>query len=229
MDENNNRDFNDSPYVGEAVNGIPGTVSDRKFNAIIGGCLLWGFIFNYLIVTTVNPVPLMEHSVLLIIGYFIACIIGSIFYTKSDNALISFIGYNLLVLPVGLILNVALCAYSPAIVSKAILTTGIVTLLMMTLGVTFPKVFAKIGRALGIVLIISIIGELISMCFGAYFGIFDWIVALIFCGYIGFDWARANNGIKTADAAVDAAAGIYMDIINLFIRLLSILARSSRD
>jgi len=65
------------------------------------------------------------------------------------------------------------------------------------------------------------------MFLGANLGIIDYIVVLIFCGYIGYDWARANACAKTVDNAVDMAAELYVDIINLFIRILSILARSN--
>ena len=27
----------------------------------------------------------------------------------------------------------------------------------------------------------------------------DWVVALIFCGYIGYDWVEAQNKYKTLD------------------------------
>ncbi|MBT7579493.1 MAG: hypothetical protein HN633_12065, partial [Candidatus Marinimicrobia bacterium] len=47
----------------------------------------------------------------------------------------------------------------------------------------------------------------------------------IFCGYIGYDWGRANQIPKTLDNAVDSAAALYMDIINLFLRVLRILGR----
>ena len=53
----------------------------------------------------------------------------------------------------------------------------------------------------------------------------DWIVALLFCGYIGYDWARANAIPNTLDNAIDSAAALYLDIINLFIRLLHIMSR----
>lgn len=54
----------------------------------------------------------------------------------------------------------------------------------------------------------------------------DWIVAVIFCGYIGYDWEKANRMPKPVDNAVDGAAAIYMDIINLFMRILRIFGRS---
>ena len=48
---------------------------------------------------------------------------------------------------------------------------------------------------------------------------------MIFCGYIGVDWGRANRIPKTVDNAVDSAAALYMDIINLFLRLLRLTGR----
>ena len=48
---------------------------------------------------------------------------------------------------------------------------------------------------------------------------------MFFLGYIGFDWSRANSIPKTLDNAVDSAASLYMDIINLFLRILRIMGR----
>ena len=50
-------------------------------------------------------------------------------------------------------------------------------------------------------------------------------MVVIFSGYIGYDWARANMIPKTLDNAIDSAASLYIDIINLFIRILQILSR----
>ena len=56
-------------------------------------------------------------------------------------------------------------------------------------------------------------------------GATDWVVAAIFCGYIGYDWGRANAIPKTLDNAIDSAASLYIDIIILFMRILRIMAR----
>ena len=53
----------------------------------------------------------------------------------------------------------------------------------------------------------------------------DFLVALIFCGYIGFDWSRAQRYPKTINNAIDASVDIYVDIVNLFVRVLSILGK----
>ena len=51
----------------------------------------------------------------------------------------------------------------------------------------------------------------------------------IFSLYIGYDYQRAQFYPPTVDNAVDCALDIYLDIINLFLDILRILARSSRD
>ena len=53
----------------------------------------------------------------------------------------------------------------------------------------------------------------------------DWIVAGLFSLYIGYDIYRSQQYPKTVDNAIDSALDIYMDLANLFIRLLSILAK----
>ena len=72
-------------------------------------------------------------------------------------------------------------------------------------------------------LLITIIVEVIAgLIFRNWLGFFDYVVVLIFCGFTAYDWARAQVYPKTLDNAIDSAADLYMDIINLFVRILSI-------
>jgi FtsH-binding integral membrane protein len=57
---------------------------------------------------------------------------------------------------------------------------------------------------------------------GAY-TLVTWIGAAIFALYIGYDYWRAQQFPKTLDNAIDCSLDIYLDIINLFIRILRIL------
>ncbi|EPZ8570104.1 Bax inhibitor-1 family protein, partial [Pseudomonas aeruginosa] len=41
----------------------------------------------------------------------------------------------------------------------------------------------------------------------------------------GVDWGRANQIERTVDNAVDSAASLYLDIINLFVRVLEIISK----
>lgn len=202
-------------------------ISGNMYNLIIGLTLCWGFGLNWLIVKNVPTEAIAQiNPFVFIIGYMISCFVGIMIYSKSDNPFISFIGYNFIVIPFGFVINIVVSAYNPAVVLNAVRVTGLVTLGMMILGSMYPAFFKKISGALTISLIVVIIVELIEVFFlKSHTGVLDWIVAVIFCGYIGYDWGRANSIPKTVDNAVDSAATLYIDIINLFLRILRIMGR----
>ena len=101
---------------------------------------------------------------------------------------------------------------------------------MMIVSTLFPFVFQNMAPALGTSLLIVLIVELIStFFFRVSSSLLDWAVVAIMCLYIGYDWVRANSVQRTTTNAIAAASALYLDIINLFLRLLRILARSRRD
>ena len=205
-------------------------IDSVQYNLIIGVVLLWGFAGNWLMV---NFIPVQSiQSIdfrLFLLGYFASCFFGVYLFKNSTYPWVSFIGYNFVVVPFGLVINVVVSRYNTSLVLDAMRITGFVTLIMMALGATFPQFFEKIIGALTIALLAVIVVELIEVfILGIHHDIIDWIVALIFCGYIGYDWGRANRIPKTIDNAIDSAAALYMDIINLFLRILRILGRQRR-
>jgi FtsH-binding integral membrane protein len=204
-------------------------LSASMYNLVIGLTLLWGFAVNAYLVNTVPAESLIGINPWLFFGgYFACCIAGVLMFSMSSNPLVSFIGYNLVVVPFGLVLTMLLSQYEPDLVQDAINATAIVTLLMMALSTAFPRFFAGLGSILFISLLCAIIAEVVLIfVFKTHLSIMDWIVALIFCGYIGFDWYRANNIPRTLDNAIDSAAALYMDIINLFIRILQIISNKN--
>ncbi len=204
------------------------TMSRNAYNLLMGVVLLWGFAINWLLVTNVPVESLLSINKWVFLGgYFASCLIGIFMMAKSSNPMISFIGYNFIVVPFGLVLNMVLYNIAPDIIQSAIQTTALVTFSMMVLGTLFPKFFESISGALFWSLLIVIVVEVVqSMFFNTHSGILDWIVAFIFCGYIGVDWGRANRIPKTADNAIDSAAALYMDIIILFMRIVQIFARN---
>jgi FtsH-binding integral membrane protein len=202
-------------------------ISARLYNIIIGLTLLWGFGLNYLIIDNLDPQWVMGINYwVLIIGYMVCSFAGIMLYTSSDVPIVSFIGYNLVVVPIGVLITPLIAGTDGQIVHQAITITGTITLTMMMLGAAYPDFFLKMGRVLFLSLILVIFFELGSLFLGYRTpGIVDWIVAVIFCGYIGYDWARANQIPYTVDNAIDSAASLYLDIINLFLRILRILSR----
>lgn len=205
-------------------------VSPATYNLVIGLVLCWGFLVNWMIVRSVDPAAILRVNPWLFFGgYFASCLAGAYLFNSSHEPAISFLGYNLVVVPFGLVVNVVVSRYDPSLVLEAIRITAVVTMVMMGLGSIFPSFFQRIRGALTAALLSVIIVELVQIFFmGGSRSWTDWIVVAIFCGYIGYDWGRANAIPKTIDNAVDSAAAIYMDVINLFLRILRILSRSRR-
>ncbi len=202
-------------------------ISENVYNLIIGLTLCWGFAVNWWMVGNIPLSTLAGiNRWVLILGYFASCFFGMYLFTKSSNPAVSFAGYNFVVVPFGFIVNMMVAQYNPEIVGDAIRVTGLVTGIMMVLGTLFPAFFQRIAGALTIALIVVIIVQVVEVfIFKMSHGILDWVVAAIFCGYIGYDWGRANAIPKTVDNAIDSAASLYMDVINLFLRILSIMGR----
>lgn len=206
-------------------------ISDSKFNLILGIVLCWGFFVNWLLVVNVDPVSLRSINIwVLLIGlisYFASCFFGVYLFNKSHKPHISFIGYNFVVLPLGLIINMVVSLYDTQIVIEVIQITGGVTTVLMVLGSIFPKFFTKISGALVIALYAFLIIELFQLfALGFHNNWITWSVAAIFCAYIGYDWGRANQIPKTIDNAIDSAAAFYMDIINSFLIILRFIFRA---
>ncbi|ANB96764.1 Bax inhibitor-1 family protein [Vibrio parahaemolyticus] len=213
--------------VFERTNNGEQEVSSRLYNFTIGAVLCWGFWINWLMVGNI-PVESIAaiNPWVFFIGYFASCFFGVYLFSKSSNPLVSFVGYNFVVVPFGLIINVVVSRYDPSLVLSAIKVTGLVTGMMMLLGTIFPAFFQRIAGVLTIALVVVLVGELFQIfVLGIHQEWIDWAVVILFCGYIGYDWGRANQIPKTIDNAVDSAAALYMDIINLFLRILRIMGR----
>ena len=199
-------------------------LSTKHYNLMIGGILFYGFIINAIIVklfaSSLAELPFAP----VIIGYFISCIVGIIMSKVSDNPIVSFIGYNLVVVPVGVVLAIAIHVdgFEPAQIIHAAALTAFFTGVMIVASVIWEDFFLSLGKILFIGLLAVVIFEVMCLICGIYLPtIWDILVAVLFCFYIGYDWAKAQKEDHTADNAVDACVGLYLDIINLFIRILS--------
>ena len=208
-------------------------MSRNRYNLIMGACLLWGFLVNAVIcVLFGKQIEVLVNdsngvaAIVIILGYLVLALAGMFVCHKSNNPVISFVGYNMVVLPLGIMLSSILTRYPVMTISYAFGVTTIVTAVMIVASTVKPEFFAKLGHGLFVSLIAAIIAEVVcTFLFPGVLGVFDWVVAIIFCGYIGFDWVRSQNLPPTLDNAVDCACALYVDIINLFIRILEIMGK----
>lgn len=197
-------------------------ISVSLYNFIIGAVLLWGFALTAIVQSYFHD---FSYGWRMILGYLGCILVGSLI-ARSENPVLSLLGYHFVVVPTGVFLGPFVNALSPQVLQSALMLTGGVTCAMMGLGTVFPRAFAKIGGALFIALIgLVVVGLLEMFLFKRSFTIVDWIAAGIFSLYIAYDYARAQLIPKTFDNAIDVCIALYLDIINLFIRLASILSR----
>ena len=144
---------------------------------------------------------------------------------KSNNPVISFLEFSALSTGFGFLLTYFVSFYTKLEIYKAFAITGLVVALMTIISTIFPRFFLKLGKILFISLLLVIVVEIIMLILGISSTVIDLIVCTIFCGYIGYDWQRAQNYPPTIDNAIDSAADIYVDIVNLFVRILSIIGK----
>ena len=211
-------------------------LTESRYNLTIGLTLAWGVLINFVLVRALQPriLEMMLYGtgggmIAFLIAYFVLVMVGSSM-VRSYSAVKCFIGYNLIALPVGVLVAMATAMYDPGIVTRAALSTAIVTLVMMIVATAMPSIFQRMAGGLSVALLATIVVEALgSIFFRSVYTITDWVVVGIMCMYIGYDWVRANSVQRTTTNAIAAASALYLDIINIFVRLLSILARSRSD
>ena len=207
-------------------------VSDRTYNGVLVGVLLWGVALNYILCAVFGDAVARINPIALLIGYLVLAIGGTVIAARSTNPLVSFLGYNMVVIPFGLVIScfiAELGGLESQVVTYAFLYTMLITIGMFACYLIAPQFFSKLGGILLAVIGGLILCELVLLILGVDQVVTDWIAAGAFSLYIGYDIYRSQQYPKTIDNAVDSALDIYMDIANLFIRLLIILSRSKRD
>ena len=161
-----------------------------------------------------------------------ALIVGIIIALKSENPIVSLIGYAMITIPFGLMLGPIVAMYTAASVVKVLfLTTAIVVILGIVGAVIPDSLDGWAGPLLGLLLLL-LLGYFI-VPFAGVFGIpintamtvLDWAGVLLFGVLVIFDLNRAMHIPYTMDNSIDSAIGIYLDFINIFIRLLSLVGK----
>jgi hypothetical protein len=207
------------------------SLSRRGFLALIGGLTLWGLALNALLATWALSVGFRPNLwVTLLLGLAVP-IVGIILTKKTSSVPLALVGYHLVLVPFGLLLGPILETYirigGMALVTNALMLTGCTTGVMTLLGLSYPKVFAKLGGVLFAALIALVVLRLVSFFVPslAAAGWIEWLAAGIFTLYIGYDCHRAMAIPATGRNAVDVAISLYLDIINLFLTILRLLSR----
>lgn len=220
-----------------------GTMSRQYFNLLYGGFTLIGLLvtaigsyFTQSWVQYSTEVEKMVYTgpnlITVSIGVLIVGIIGIVIAMKSENPAVSFIGFMLVAAPFGLIVGPFVALYTPASVFKVVVITISLVGVLTIIGATIKDSLENWGSYLFAGLVVLLIGS-IGLPFLRWLGVpvegamtlFDWIGVLLFSAYVVYDVNRAQRVPATADNAVDCALSLYLDIINLFLRLLRLMGQ----
>ena len=207
-------------------------ISEKAYNSILIGVVLWGLLINAVLCAVAGGFVNSLNPAVFLIGYIVCVVLGILLSSRSRNPVLSFLGYNLIVVPFGLVIASLVEGYGgmdSVVVRDAFIYTALITAGMLASTFAFPELFKKLGGALAGCLIGLVLCEIVLLIFRVPQVITDWIAAGLFSLYIGFDIYRSQRFEKTVDNAVDCALDIYLDIANLFIRLLRIMARSKKN
>lgn len=204
-------------------------ISDKMYNGVLMGVTMWGLLLNTIMCFTCGDLLFELPFIPFIIGYIVLCIAGTAIANASNNPIVSFIGFNMVAVPLGVIVAGTVQVYAgidAGIVFQALAYTVTVVFLMLLLSTMFPQWFLSLGKVLLICLLLNIVvGLVLSLFIGTTSVISTGIGALIFSLYIGYDFQKAQQYPHTIDNAVDCALDLYVDIINLFLRILRLLGR----
>ena len=168
----------------------------------------------------------------LVIGVVAIGWIGIGMALKSDEPIVSFFGYMLVAAPFGLLMGPVFALYTAASIVKVLLVTGGLVGVFTLIGALYPESLESWGAWLFGGLIVLLIGQFGIPLMGwlipgfpitGALHLWDWVGILLFSAYVIYDVNQAMRVPATVDNSIDAALALYLDIINLVIRLLEIM------
>lgn len=228
---NMNNYENDNMQNWQQQEGLPSyqrELSGRQYNVLIGVHLLYGLALTAFIcmkLPYIMPQIYSVHPVAFTVGFFAICLFGGVI-GKRENYILSFISYTLIVLAFGASLSFTLLFYPVYLIFVAAILTFVVVLTMTVAAVFMPDAFLSLGKVLFISLIGLVIAELVCFALGIFTPNFLLLIGIfIFSLYVGYDWARGQQYPSLPSYACYTALQLYMDIFNLFIRILRLMGR----
>lgn len=164
--------------------------------------------------------------------FFFIAQIGVIFFAfwarkKETLGLVALFGFTILT---GITTAPVLLAYTQATVVNALVLTGIVFVGLSAYTIISKKDFSFLGGMLSVGLIVLIIGGLLNAFIFKSSGlsfIYSAAGVFLFSGFILYDTSNILRRYPT-DEYISATLSLYLDILNLFLLLLSLLG-GNRD
>lgn len=167
------------------------------------------------------PIIIVELAIAFAMGFFI----------KKLSPLMTKIFYIIYSITTGVTFGTIFLAYRMDSIITIFLVAALLFGLLAFYGYTTKKDITKIGTLLFIALlaslIVSILNVFIFKSSGLEFGL-SLLIIIVFLGYVAYDMNNIKylvNALDEDKAAVYGAFQLYLDFINIFIRLLELFGK----
>lgn len=221
-----------SPIQNSVTKGRP--ISARLYNFIIAALIFMGFCAmgtGCYITRDIHFLMYLNSHAFSVMGVTIAGTIGGLILMSAaqsrQSVPMSLGGFILFITTFGFISSIGVMAADLPTINIAFTATAAITVIFGALGVLFPRFFAKIsGGLLGILMAVVLV-EFVLMLIGIDQTATDYVVVALFACFIGWDTYCATQVPPTVPNAVLMATNLFVDIMNVFLRILSIINRSN--
>lgn len=204
-------------------------VSVRVYNLVLAGLILLGFVVMgagvNLVATPAFQLWMYDNILLYLVGTLAGTIAGILLMSsavKRQSVARSLVGYALFTCTFGLMTSIAVMNYDLPTINAAFTATAGITAVFGILGVAFPRVFQRMSGGLVVALFALMLVQIVMAFAGVDQTWLDLAVIVVFCGFIGYDMHQAAVAEPTLPNAVFMACNLFLDIMNVFIRLLDI-------
>jgi len=212
------------------------TMSRRLYLLMVCFWTAAGIVFSAFASSFSQDWQISEWNIWGTLGFFLGilavALLGVFISHSSDSPIVSVLGYALVAGPFGLMLGPVLAMYETSSIIKVLAITATVVIVLGLVGVFIPDDLAPWGLWLFGALLLLIGAQFLVPLLGAFglpvdgaMTVIDWVALVIFGALVIFDLNRAIRLPYTHDNAIDSAVAIYLDFINIFIRLLSLMGQ----
>lgn len=218
------------PFQQQSANAI----SRRIYLLLTGGIVAASFgiiAWMYRYFTQTEAMETMGFGALLamLVVPFVA-IFAMGYAKRKENLPVMVVSYLAFVGTFGGTTAMALTYYELPTITAAFGITLFLSLVFAFLGFVMPQVFQRAMPIAMIGLLVVIVAEIVMMLLGIQQTVTDYIVIGIFCIITGYDYYRAANDTPTVTNAIWHACDVFLDAVNILLRVLSIMGGGrSRD
>ena len=212
---------------------IESKVITRSFIVMFVSLLITAFMAT-IVAANANLFDGMINSYGLLIIIEFAVVIGASFAVKKKNAVVAGILYAIYTIITGMTFSVLFYVYDLGSVQEIFLMTALLFGVMAVVGATTKVDLSRIGGICIMLLLGALMVTFVNLLFLHSTGldlVLDYLIVAIFVGLTAYDTQKmkvmARNAVSSDVNTIAIFCGmeLYLDFINLFIRLLAIFGK----